>query len=255
MALATAPANARTTQSPATPLVADDHARQVSRMFGRIASWYDFLNHALSLGLDITWRRELVRYVQPGATGRVLDLAAGTLDVSREILRQQPAMRVAAADFSEPMLTHGKRKLDSQQADRIWPVLADGRTLPFRDASVDCVAMAFGIRNILPRELALAEIHRTLCPGGRLCILEFGSGRRRIWGGLYNFYLRRILPGIGKLVSGDAKAYGYLADTIEAFPTAEELGRELEAAGFGKVFYRPLLAGIVWLHIAEKAKG
>lgn len=235
----------------ATPK-ADEHGRSVSKMFGRIAGWYDFLNHFLSLGLDIVWRKALVRELRPGGTGRILDLAAGTLDVSREILRQHPEWRVAAADFSLPMLQRGKQKLDSRQRLALWPVLADGRRLPLRDECVDGVTIAFGVRNILPREAAFAEMLRVLRPGGRLCVLEFGSAKKRIWGGLYNHYLGKLLPAIGKLVSGDAQAYRYLAETIKAFPTAPELGRELEQAGFDRVYYRPLLSGVVWLHVGEK---
>jgi demethylmenaquinone methyltransferase/2-methoxy-6-polyprenyl-1,4-benzoquinol methylase len=230
----------------------DEHGRGVSMMFGRIAGWYDFLNHFLSLGLDIVWRKALVRELDHGETGRVLDLAAGTLDVSREILRQHPGWRVIGADFSLPMLQRGKQKLDSPQGLAIWPVLADGRRLPLKDGCVDGVTIAFGIRNILPRETAFAEMLRVLRPGGRLCVLEFGSAKKRIWGGLYNQYLGKLLPVIGKIFSGDAQAYRYLAETIKAFPTAPELGLEMEQAGFDKVYYRPLLSGVVWLHVGEK---
>jgi len=224
-------------------------------MFGRIAGWYDFLNHALSLGMDLWWRYNLVRCVRRGPTGRVLDLAAGTLDVTREILRQHPWARVWALDFSLPMLRKGQPKLArAGRAARVLPALADGRCLPLAGASVDCVTIAFGIRNILPREAAYAEILRVLVPGGRLCILEFGSGKRRVWRGLYNFYLHRLLPLFGRIFSGDERAYTYLADTIAAFPEPGELAAELAAAGFARVSWRPMLSGIVAIHLAEKAR-
>jgi len=117
------------------------------------------------------------------------------------------------------------------------------------------VTIAFGIRNILPRAAAFAEIFRVLKPGGRLCVLEFGSGRTRIWKGLYNLYLNRLLPLAGRLVSGDAGAYRYLAETIAAFPAAGELAEEMRAAGFNRVLWLPLLSGIVYIHVAEKAVG
>jgi demethylmenaquinone methyltransferase/2-methoxy-6-polyprenyl-1,4-benzoquinol methylase len=223
-------------------------------MFGRIAGWYDFLNHALSLGMDLWWRYLLVRCVRRGPTGRVLDLAAGTLDVTCEILRQHPWASVLALDFSRPMLAKGRPKLARRgRAARALPVLADGRRLPLPDSCVDAVTIAFGIRNILPRSEAYAEILRVLAPGGRLCILEFGSGKRKVWKGMYNFYLHRVLPLLGRVFSGDAKAYTYLADTIAAFPEPGELAAELARAGFARVSWRPMLSGIVAIHLAEKA--
>ena len=231
-----------------------EHGNRVAGMFGRIARWYDLLNHVLSFGQDYYWRYRLVRMVRPPEGGVVLDLAAGTLDVSVELLRQHPDLRVVAADFTLPMLAEGKRrKLGGRRAERIFPVQADGRVLPLKDGSVDAATIAFGIRNILPRSAAYAEILRVLRPGGRFCILEFGTGSRRVWRGMYNFYLDRLLPLIGRLVSGDDGAYRYLAETIKAFPDEDSLAAELHEAGFSRVLHVPLLSGIVFLHVAEKA--
>jgi demethylmenaquinone methyltransferase/2-methoxy-6-polyprenyl-1,4-benzoquinol methylase len=226
-------------------------------MFGRIARWYDFLNHGLSLGQDIYWRNRLVRLVRTEPDGLVLDLAAGTLDVSRETMRRHPGVRVAALDIAQPMLERGLDKLNAVECRRLVAAVADGRRLPMPDACADAVTIAFGIRNIIPREEAFAEILRVLKPGGRLCILEFGTGKARIWKGIYNFYLQRLLPTIGRLVSRDAEAYRYLADTIAAFPDARELAREMHAAGFETVSWQPLCSGIVYLHvgIAPRANG
>lgn len=234
-----------------------DHGRRVAGMFGRIAGWYDFLNRFLSLGLDILWRRRLVAeaFDPAGGTGRVLDLAAGTLDVSLELARVRPGCRVTAADFCLPMLARGREKL-ARAGGRpaIDPVQADALALPFKPDTFDAATIAFGIRNIVPRAGAYAELLRVLKPGGRLCILEFGSGRRRIVGGLYNVYLERVLPGIGRLFSRDAKAYRYLADTIRAFPDAETLAGELRAAGFTQVRHRAMTLGVVCLHVAVKGR-
>lgn len=229
------------------------HGRKVAAMFGRIARWYDFLNRLLSLGQDVWWRYRLVRAVNAPENGLVLDLAAGTLDVSVELLRQRPDLRVAALDFSLPMLAVGReRKLRGRRAERIFPAQADGRVLPLADASVDAATIAFGIRNIKPRPEAYAEILRVLKPGGRFCVLEFGTGSRRVWKGLYNFYLDKLLPAIGRIVSRDDAAYRYLADTIRAFPDERTLARELLDAGFDKVYHVPMLSGIVFLHVAAK---
>lgn len=234
-----------------TPNAAEEHAHSVSGMFGRIAGWYDFLNHFLSIGLDYWWRYVLVKQLRRNTT-RVLDLAAGTFDVSLEIRRQLPNARVAALDYCLPMLLAGKKKLQSPRGSAVFPVQADGRMLPLPDNSVDAVTIAFGIRNIVPREDALKEIRRVLVPGGRLCILEFGSGKECIWFGLYNFYLNRILPVVGRVLSGDANAYRYLADTINKFPTAPQFAGEIYSAGFNRVMHRALSFGIVQVHIAEK---
>ena len=223
-------------------------------MFGRIVRFYDLLNRVLSLGLDQYWRKVLARNVRLGDTGVVLDLAAGTLDVSLAIRRRYPTATVPAMDFCPPMLVRGSRKLKDNNARCILPVAADAKRLPLPDASVDCLTIAFGIRNIIPRETAFAEMLRVLRPGGRACILEFGSGRERIWGGLYNVYLNHLLPRVGRLFSKDPGAYGYLADTIRAFPSAIELEKELRKAGFHKAWYQKLTSGIVCLHVGEKAR-
>lgn len=230
----------------------EEHGRSVAAMFGRIARWYDLLNRTLSLGLDIIWRRRLVEAAQVPPAGRVLDLAAGTLDVSLEILRQQPGATVLAMDFAEPMLRRGLPKIPAERAGQIATVLADGRSLPLPSGSVDAATIAFGIRNIVPRSRAFEELHRVLRPGGRLCVLEFGSGRARIWQGLYNFYLGWILPAIGRLVSGDSGAYRYLAETIREFPQADGLAAEMRAAGFDRVHWQRLTSGIVYIHVATK---
>ena len=224
---------------------------RVAGLFGRIAKWYDLLNHTLSFGMDILWRRRMVRMFAVAPGDRILDLAAGTLDVSLEFVRRHPGALVAAADFCLPMLQQGKQKL-GRHSGSILPVCADGRALPFADEQFTGVSIAFGIRNITPRAQAYAEILRVLKPGGMLCILEFGSGRNVIWHGLYNVYLRFLLPLIGRFVSRDREAYAYLAETIRSFPTARELAAELIAAGFEQVGYVPLTSGIVNLHVGRK---
>ncbi|SNR68812.1 demethylmenaquinone methyltransferase [Humidesulfovibrio mexicanus] len=231
------------------------HGRQVAAMFGRIARWYDFLNHTLSLGLDIYWRWRLARVALPRPGGVVLDLAAGTLDVALALVRQYPGVRVAAVDYTLPMLAAGKGKLSRGLDGQIIPVQGDGRQLPLADESVDAATIAFGIRNIRPRMAAHREVLRCLRPGGRFCILEFGTGRRKVWGGLYNFYLDKLLPLVGRLFSGDRAAYRYLAETIREFPDERQLSRELMDAGFARVFHVAMLSGIVYLHVAQKAGG
>ncbi len=231
----------------------DEHGRKVSALFGRIASWYDFLNHFLSLGQDLLWRKRLMRHIRSGNKGVMLDLAAGTLDVSRGIKKKFSGKRVLSLDFSLPMLLRGKAKLGPKYTG-IFPVLGDMTQIPLPDSSVDCAAVAFGIRNVSSRELTYAEVLRVLKPGGRLCILEFGSAGTRVWKGIYNFYLNWVLPFLGKIFSGDWAAYSYLARSISEFPSPRILGMELNRAGFARFFYYPLCSGIVYVHVAEKSK-
>lgn len=239
---------------------AEGHARRVSGMFGSIARWYDPLNHILSGGLDRRWRACLADAVLPSASPgakpsrppRILDLAAGTLDVALAVRHRCPEARIPAFDFCPPMLAHGVRKLKTEDKALVWPVAADARSLPLPDACLDGITIAFGIRNIVPRAAAFAEMARVLAPGGRACVLEFGGGAGTLWFGLYRLYLKRILPVIGRL-SGNADAYRYLADTILAFPDADALSEEMREAGFARIYHLAFCSGIVRLHVAEKA--
>ncbi len=233
---------------------AKGHARQVQKLFSRIAGVYDLLNHVLSLGLDILWRKRLTKAIGPfpaQGTGVLLDLAAGTMDVSVELGERWPHRTILAVDFCPPMLRKGRPKLKKSKA-RIYPLAGDGRSLPLRDNSVDAVTIAFGLRNIRPRREAYAEMLRVLTPGGRLCVLEFGSAHDRILFGLYNWYLMKVLPCIGSLISRDKGAYRYLAETVQTFPSADALAAEMEEAGFARVRHTAYTAGIVCLHIGQK---
>lgn len=228
-------------------------------MFGRIAPGYDTANRLLSFGVDRLWRRRLCREVEkaftPGSRRRILDLAAGTLDVSLALVRFVPGAEVAALDFCLPMLQKGRDKLQGYGAfekSRIAPLAGDGLALPLKDASVDAITVSFGLRNMLPRRTAINEAFRVLAPGGSFHILEFGSARGRLWGGLYNLYLTRVLPFFGGAITGDTEAYSYLARTITGFPEARALGEELEAAGFTGVRWHRIWGGIVYLHTGRK---
>ncbi|MDR2489268.1 MAG: ubiquinone/menaquinone biosynthesis methyltransferase [Desulfovibrio sp.] len=235
-------------------------AGKIRRTFERIAGVYDLLNRVFSFGLDALWRKRLADAITPfpaHGTSRILDLAAGTMEVSLALMQRYPRHHVLALDFCLPMLLKGLPKIHKHVDCRsgrkgIYPLVGDGRRLPLPDASVDAVTVAFGLRNIRPRETAYAEALRTLTPGGKLCVLEFGSGRNRIFLGLYNLYLAYVLPFIGSMVSRDKEAYRYLANTVAAYPTAPQLAEEMRLAGFVNVNFRFYSAGIVCLHIGEK---
>lgn len=241
-------------------------SRRIAGMFGRIAPGYDRANRLLSCGMDIAWRkrvgRELQQHFGDGEGRVILDLAAGTMDLSIEAARRLPRASILALDLCLPMLRAGEKKRARAFAGagmRIQPVAADAFALPLPDPDpgsakhgVDAVLCAFGLRNMSPRADALAEMRRVLRPGGRVWILEFGSAKGRLWGGAYNLYLHTVLPRLGGLVAGDGEAYRYLARTIESFPSAETLAEEMREAGFSRTAFRSVCGGIVFLHLAEK---
>lgn len=229
---------------------------RVQGLFSRIAGVYDLLNRILSFGLDAMWRNRLAEAVLPfprKSTARILDMAAGTLEVSLALAKRYPQRSVLALDFCRPMLQRGIPKLNRLKTKNVLPLVGDGRRLPLPDASVDAVTIAFGLRNIRPREEAYAEALRVLVPGGKLCVLEFGSAQDRILFGLYNFYLAHILPVVGQLIARNKGAYRYLADTVAEYPGAAVLADEMRAAGFTGVRHEVFTAGIVCLHTGQKS--
>ena len=230
----------------------DTHTETVRAMFGRISSWYDFQNHLFSLGLDIRWRRKLAASVVPGSRGVIADVAAGTLDVTLALCRRYPAIRVIAVDICTEMLNYGlTRKARPDEKNRISALTADARALPLDTESVDAVTMAFGIRNVVPRVEALAEMYRVLAPGGRACILEFSPVTVPVWGRIYHSYLRYVMPYLAGLCN-DAAAFRYLAESVEQFPSPRAFCRELGEVGFSVVESTPLALGITNLFLAVK---
>jgi len=229
------------------------HARRVQGLFTSIAGIYDIMNRIFSLGFDALWRKSLADAVLPAtahADAVILDLAAGTLEVTVELVRRHPESRILAADFCPTMLSAGRKKIALYP--NISLLAGDACALPLPDSSIDAITVAFGLRNFKPRSLALAEAARVLKPGGMLAVLEFGSARDRILFGVYNWYLARVMPLIGRLVSKDKGAYQYLAETIAAFPSAEELAEEFAAAGFSDSVFSRYTAGIVCIHTGRK---
>ncbi len=229
-------------------------ARWVRGMFGRIAGRYDFLNHLLSFKLDKRWRRRTVQRVheillRPGA--RVLDLCCGTADLLLELRRSAPGVDVLGSDFCHPMLVEAQRKTRGIGIGS--PLFeSDALALPLADASLDLITMAFGFRNLANYRSGLEELHRVLKPGGTLAILEFSQPTNRFFAALYGFFSTRVLPRIGGLVSGSRDAYAYLPESIRKFPGADQLAKEIYAAGFSSVEFDLMTGGAVALHLCKK---
>jgi demethylmenaquinone methyltransferase/2-methoxy-6-polyprenyl-1,4-benzoquinol methylase len=222
-------------------------------MFAAVAPRYDFLNHFLSLGRDIAWRRATAKALrevlaQPGSLAA--DVCCGTGDLAL-VLARHSAGRVIGTDFCRPMLLRAQRK--ARQSPRpLFLVEADTLALPFRDGSLDAVSVAFGFRNLVDYSTGLRELHRALKAGGSVAILEFSRVRSPVFGPLFRFYFQRILPRLGTWISGVAGAYQYLPDSVSQFPDQESLAAALTAAGFVNVRYRNFTGGVAALHLAEK---
>ena len=224
----------------------------VRRIFSEIAPRYDLLNHVLTLNIDRGWRRAALADLgwerQP--EGTYLDLCAGTLDVGA-MLAHSPGFkgRIVGADFAEPMLRKGIGKADPST---LSPVTSDALTLPLRAQSMSGAIVAFGVRNLADAGDGFREVHRVLKPGSRFVILEFSTPPSALVRAAYRFYSHRVLPAIGRIVSGHPTAYQYLPESVDMFPGPDDLAALLTSAGFRSVRWRQLTLGVVAIHVGER---
>jgi len=225
---------------------------QVAEMFDNIAGNYDFLNHFLSMGIDIYWRKRLVKRLTKQAPKHILDVATGTGDLAIAMLKANPD-KIIGIDISNGMLEVGRKKMKEKGLeDRITLQQADSENLPFEDNSFDAVSVSFGARNFENLEKGLTEMCRVLRPGGKLYILEFSQPTAFPFKQLYRFYFRYILPLVGKIVSKDKAAYTYLPESVGAFPYGKKLNEIIENCGYNNATNHPLTMGIASIYIAEK---
>lgn len=225
----------------------------VRDMFAEVAPRYDFLNHFLSVGRDIAWRRATARALKdllarPGS--RVADVCCGTGDLSFSLGRLSQGL-ILGTDFCHPMLSIARGKGDAGK-QRVNFLEADTMRLPFADGSLDAVTSAFGFRNLANYAHGIDEMRRVLKIGGRLAILEFSRVQWPIFGPLFRFYFRYFLPRIGAWISGVEGPYTYLPDSVAKFPDQEALAKMMRSAGFRNVSYVNFTGGVAALHVAEK---
>jgi demethylmenaquinone methyltransferase/2-methoxy-6-polyprenyl-1,4-benzoquinol methylase len=226
---------------------------RIAGMFDAIAPRYDLLNHLLSAGIDQRWRARAIASLELTGRETLIDMCTGTADVALEA-RRQGAARVLGVDFAGAMLALGLRKLEmAGERERIVLVRGDAMRVPVRDASADAATLAFGIRNVQNPDVACRELSRVLRRGGRLAILEFAVPRIPGVSTLYRWYFTRVLPAIGRMISGHSAAYSYLPASVGAFPPPDEFMTILRQAGFTEVRAVPLTLGIVYLYVARKA--
>lgn len=222
-------------------------------MFNKIAGRYDVINRILSFGLDIIWRRRVVKMAKKESPERILDLATGTGDLLIALTKELSSAHVIGLDPSEGMLAFAKQKIEKQHLEhRAELVKGDALALPFTDNDFDLVTMAFGIRNVPDVSKALSEIYRVLKPNGRVMILEFSLPKNRFIRAVNLFYLRSVIPVVGGLLSRNMRAYKYLNKTIEQFPYGELFIKLLESAGFVEAKFHPLTFGAVMIYEARK---
>lgn len=225
---------------------------QVEEMFDNIAHRYDFLNHLLTFGIDIIWRKKAVKYIGTIQPKKILDVASGTGDFAFEALSLNPE-KVIGFDLSEGMMKYGREKAVKMNVSEIVEfVKGDSEKMPFVDNSFDAITVGFGVRNFENLEVGLKEMHRVLRTGGKVAILEASMPKNAINRALFSLYFGKIVPLIGKLFSKDARAYSYLPESVKVFPEGLEFVRILENIGFANVKWQPLTFGACAFYTMDK---
>ena len=225
---------------------------QVAKMFDNISHKYDFLNHFLSVGIDIYWRRRAIKLLKASQPKLMLDIATGTGDFAIEALKLNPD-KIIGVDISAGMLKYGKEKIIKLGLEhKIELMLGDSEKLQFDDNTFDAITVSFGVRNFENLEKGLTDMFRVLKPGGKAVVLEFSKPKSFPMKQLYNFYFKNILPILGKIFSKDNTAYTYLPESVNAFPDGEDFLKVFEKSGFKSTKCIPLTFGISSIYIGEK---
>lgn len=226
------------------------------QMFNAISSRYDFLNHVLSFGLDIVWRKKLTQLAPVRPQLKLLDLATGTADIILSFFKNNKNVASAVGiDLAEKMLQLGQAKIEEAQlSDKVKLQIGNAANLQFEPESFDLITMSFGIRNTTNASQVFNEMYRVLNKEGRVLILEFSMPRNPAFRAVHLFYLRYFVPAIGFIFSGYYKAYKYLNQTIETFPYGQEFCQLIEKAGFKNIVAHELLFGVATIYQGDKLK-
>lgn len=225
---------------------------QVAQMFDAISGNYDGLNRVISFGIDIKWRKKVLKIVSDTNPQNILDIATGTGDLAI-LMAQTSAKNIVGLDISAGMLEVGKKKIAAKNlSDKIEMVIGDSEEMPFKDSSFDAITVAFGVRNFENLEKGLTEILRILKPGGKFVILETSNPTKFPFKQGYKFYTKNILPLIGKVFSKDDSAYSYLSESASVFPFGEEFNNILTKTGFIDVKAMPQTFGVATIYSASK---
>jgi demethylmenaquinone methyltransferase/2-methoxy-6-polyprenyl-1,4-benzoquinol methylase len=228
---------------------------QVSEMFDRIASRYDFMNRFLSAGIDVSWRRKAIRRFKKDHPQILLDVATGTADMAIMAAKMLSPRKIIGIDISEKMLEIGRKKIEKEQLEtEIELFSGDGETINFDDHTFDGVMVAFGVRNFEHLEKGLKEIRRVLKPGAQLIVLEFSKPVIPGIKNLYNFYMGVIAPQMAKWFNQNKKAYQYLNESAKAFPDRQQFVEILKQTGYTETEWKPLSLGICCIYSGRKPK-
>jgi demethylmenaquinone methyltransferase/2-methoxy-6-polyprenyl-1,4-benzoquinol methylase len=226
---------------------------QVADMFNNISKTYDFLNHFLSLGIDIIWRKKAINQLKADQPKLILDVATGTGDFAFEALKILKPEKIIGVDISRGMLDMADQKIFKRGlSDQFEVRMGDSEKLLFDADTFDAVTVAYGVRNFENLQAGLADIHRVLKPGGKAVVLEFSKPKTFPIKQLYNFYFNYITPGIGKLFSKDARAYSYLPESVAAFPDGAAFTGLMDKVGFTHTKQKPLAFGICSIYTGIK---
>lgn len=248
------PVSGRTTDFGFEEVPLEEKAGRVSSVFSSVAENYDLMNDLMSFGVHRLWKRFAVAIACVRAGQRVLDLAGGTGDLTRQFVGRVGATgSVTLADINADMLDVGRRRLvDSGVLKRVAYVQADAESLPFASNRFDLISIAFGLRNVTAKGRALESMLRVLRPGGQVVILEFSTLMVPLLDPLYREYLMKVLPRLGQAVAGDAESYRYLAESIRLHPSQDQLLEMMGDAGFERCSYHNLSGGIAAVHRGYK---
>ncbi len=245
--------NDRTTHFGFQTVPEADKAGMVHGVFTRVASRYDVMNDAMSLGIHRLWKDAMMDWLAPRPSQKLLDVAGGTGDISFRFLKRAPGAHATVLDMTESMLVEGRQRADAaSMSDRLDWIVGDAMALPFADNTFDVYTISFGIRNVTRIEDALREAYRVLRPGGRLMVLEFSQMTDAGLQWLYDRYSFNLIPVMGQVIANDRDSYQYLVESIRKFPNQETFAGMIRRAGFGQVKYRNLSLGIAALHSGWK---
>lgn len=226
---------------------------QVATMFNNISGTYDFLNHFLSLGIDIIWRKKAIKELKSLKPQKMLDVATGTGDFAFEAIKILKPKEIIGVDISVGMLEVAKKKIAERNLGHVFSVQkGDSEGLLFEDNTFDAITVAFGVRNYENLEKGLADMFRVLKPGGKIVVLEFSKPRVFPVKQVYNFYFKRITPFFGGLFSKDKKAYSYLEESVQAFPDGENFTQLMDKVGYQNTKHRSLTFGISAIYTGVK---
>lgn len=226
---------------------------QVRRMFDSIAPAYDWMNRAMTFGVDRRWRRKAVDIVAAGKPGRIIDIATGTGDLAIALARRATEATVTGIDLSEGMIAIGRRKISEAGLDgRIKLIAGDCLEMPEPDRSADAITVAYGVRNFEHLDRGYAEMLRVLRPGGLLCVIELSVPVNPLVKPFYKFYTRVLIPALGRVISKDRRAYTYLPESIAAVPQGDDMLRLISEAGFTDASFRRLTFGVCTIYTARR---